>query len=380
MTSQDRIDSALQHKEGDRVPIDFGGHLITSIHMDCYTQLLEYLGEPTEGLQIERYRQRTAVISEDIYRRFQADFRPLVPPWPDLKWSHEGDDTLYTDEWGVSWKQKGKDGLYFEHCASRFEDMPSVDDLKAMDWPDYARPERIAGLADKAEAIIRSGAVPILDLPLGLEIFDAGFNLCGSSNFYMLLALAPDAAAYIMDKQLEAQLDWWRQAIEAMPALNLIRIGDDLGAQDSMLIDPDMYRSLVLPRHEKLFRGIKDMSKERIRIILHSDGAILPVLGDLIDAGIDALNPIQYTVSGIDPAHLKEEYGKDLTFWGGGVDSQNILPNAKPAEVKAEVRKQLDILAPGGGYVFSPIHILQKDVPPENIVAIMEAALEYGGY
>lgn len=196
----------------------------------------------------------------------------------------------------------------------------------------------------------------------------------------MMLALDPKAAEYIMDRQLEQQLAWWTQAFQSIPDLSLIRIGDDLGAQDSMLISPEMYRNLVLPRHKKLFAGIKTASRGRAKIIMHSDGAILPVIPDLIEAGIDCLNPVQYTVPGIDPVLLKKEFGKDITFWGGGIDTQSILPNASPSQVKEEVRRQIDILAPGGGFIFSQVHIIQKDVPPENIVAMFEAVRESGIY
>lgn len=345
MTSKERIETALNHREPDRIPIDFGGHLITSIHIDAYKQLLDYLDLSS-----------------------------------DLEWSRQGDDTIYRDEWGISWRKKGKEGLYFEHYTPFYDSMPTVEALKKKIWPDYSLSKRIDGLPARAESITVSGKVPILDLPLGLEIFDGGFNLCGSSNFYMLLALNQAAATYIMDRQLEEQIAWWSQAICAMPELTLVRIGDDLGAQESMLIDPEMYRALVLPRHQKLFKAIKDISGGRIKIIMHSDGAVLPVLPDLIDAGIDCLNPIQYTVRGIDPVSLKKKFGKNLTFWGGAVDSQNILPHATPGQVKDEVKRQIEILAPDGGFVFSPIHILQKDVPPENIVSMMEAAIEFGKY
>lgn len=380
MTSIERVSLSLNHHEPDRVPIDFGGHLITGIHCDAYKNLLDYLGKDCSNIKIERYRQRTAVVDEEIFQMAHSDFRPLVPPMPDLKWSENESYREYTDEWGVSWKRNKNDGLYYEQNKACFEEMPSIDTLSEKVWPDYSLDKRITGLSEKAEEIFQKEKVPILDLPLGLEIFDAGFNICGSSNFYMLLALDPKAAEYIMDKQLEAQIDWWTQAIHSLPKLNFIRIGDDLGAQESMLVDPDMYRKMVLPRHKKLFREIKDVSEGRVKIIMHSDGAIEPVLGDLIDAGIDCLNPVQYTINGLDPKILKREFGKDLTFWGGGIDTQSILPSATPSEVKEEVKKQIDILAPGGGFVFSQVHIIQKDVPPGNIIAMFEAALEFGQY
>ncbi|NQT59097.1 MAG: hypothetical protein HQ557_08955 [Bacteroidetes bacterium] len=380
MTSEERITITLNHQEPDRIPIDFGGHLITGIHIDAYKHLTEYLRIPKDTLQIERYRQRTAVINELVFERFNADFRPLVPPLPDLKWFENENHTCYKDEWGVTWCKKRDDGLYYEHHQPLYDSMPTIEMIRDTSWPDYSLSKRIVGLHKKVKVVSTLGKVPILDLPLGLEIFDAGFNICGAVNFYMLLALDPQAAAYLMDRQLEAQIDWWTQAIYQIPELTLVRIGDDLGSQDAMLIDPEMYRTLVLPRHKKLFQKIKEVSKNRIKIIMHSDGAIKPIIPDLIEAGIDCLNPIQYSVSGINPVELKKEFGDVLTFWGGGIDTQNIMPNVSPAQVKDEVKRQIDILAPGGGYVFSQVHILQKDIPAENIVAMFDAALEFGGY
>jgi uroporphyrinogen decarboxylase len=380
MNSTERIFLALDHKEADRVPVDFGGHLISGIHIDAYRKLLEYLGMSFDQLRIERYRQRTAVIDEAVHQLFHTDFRPLVPPVPQLVWSDDGSRETYRDEWGVGWERQKDDGDYFECRTPRFSEMPDEEMLRDIHWPDYSKSSRLAGLAHRARTICKEEKVPILDLPLGLELFDAGFNLCGSANFYMMLALDPKAAEYIMDRQLEQQLAWWTQAFQSIPDLSLIRIGDDLGAQDSMLISPEMYRNLVLPRHKKLFAGIKTASRGRAKIIMHSDGAILPVIPDLIEAGIDCLNPVQYTVPGIDPVLLKKEFGKDITFWGGGIDTQSILPNASPSQVKEEVRRQIDILAPGGGFIFSQVHIIQKDVPPENIVAMFEAVRESGIY
>lgn len=388
-SSLDVVRDALDHREPERIPFDFGGHLITGIHLEAYRNLLSHLAmtNPEDSVlqelasrepEVERYRQRTARIDEEIFLRFKADFRPLVPPVPDLQWSEGEGWKAYRDEWGVLWKRPLPEGLYFEHNAPALEEIPDRDSLERFPWPDYGKPQRITGLAERCREISARGKVPILDLPLGLELFDGCFNICGTANFYMLLALDPDAACYMMDRQLEQQLAWWSQAIEAMPELFLIRIGDDLGAQDSMLISPEMYRELVLPRHRKLFQGIKKVSAGRVKIIMHSDGAILPVIPDLIDAGIDCLNPVQYTVHGIDPVQLKREYGRDLVFWGGGVDTQAVLPTASPQAVKDEVRRQIDILAPGGGFVFSQVHIIQSDVPPENIVAMVEAVKGYG--
>ena len=377
MNSIQVFQHAFNHKETCKVPLDWGGHLISGIHWKAYKNLVDYLDVDNKTINIERYRHQTAIIDESILQRFNIDTRPIVPAWPDLSWEEDSLYNMYTDEWGNSWKKEKKAGLYYELDKSQFDSMPSLSELKKAEWADYGKSMRINGIKEKFDKIKKLDKVPIVDLPLGLEIFDAGFNLCGYSNFYMLLALDPKSACYIMDRQLEEQLKWWKQVIDTLPELEFIRIGDDLGSQTAMLIDPRMYRKLVKPRHEKLIKGIKDYSKGKIKIIMHCDGAIVPIIPDFIKMGIDCLNPIQYTVDGMNPVFLKKEFGKDIVLWGGGVDTQSVLPNAKPQEVKDVVRRQIDILAPGGGFVFSQIHIIQADVPPENIVAMLEAVNEY---
>ncbi|MCF7934669.1 MAG: hypothetical protein K9L73_07735 [Spirochaetia bacterium] len=377
MNAVERMECTLDHREPDKVPLDLGGHLITGIHAVAYRNLLDHLGLQDRPVTIERYRQQTARIDEDILERFGVDTRPIVPPVPDLIREETARQSSYYDEWGIRWKKDQPDGLYYELESSRFETMPDLKTLQEMRWPDFSLPKRIAGMKERYDAIEAIQKVPIVDLPLGLEVFDVGFNLCGFVNFYMLLSLDPSAAGYLMDRQVDAQIQWWTQVIDALPSLRLIRIGDDLGSQSSTLIDPEMYRSQVKPRHRRLFKAIKAHSNGRVKIIMHSDGAILPLIPDLIEVGVDCLNPIQYTVHGIDPAALKKTYGKDLVLWGGGVDTQSVLPSATPAQVRDEVHRQIDIMAPGGGFVFSQVHITQADVPPENIIAMLEAVNEF---
>ncbi len=377
MNSVDRITHALNFTETSKIPLDFGGHLITGIHYKAYENLISYLGLSSLPVEIERYRHQTARIDEQILTMFDIDTRPITPVWPDLVWEDTKTISRYTDEWGNVWKKNKEEGLYYELETSRFSSMPSIDELKKLPWPDFTKKRRIEGIKNRFKKIQELGKVPIVDLPLGLEMFDSGFYICGYSNYYMILALDPKAAEYIMDKQVDLQIEWWKQVIDELPDLKLIRIGDDLGSQNSTLIDPAMYRALVKPRHKRLFQAIKDYSKGRIKIIMHSDGAILPIIPDLIECGIDCLNPVQYTVDGIDPKYLKQEFGKDLVLWGGGIDTQSVLPTASPQEVRDEVRRQIDILAPGGGFVFSQVHIVQADVPPQNIVAMLEAVREY---
>jgi uroporphyrinogen decarboxylase len=153
---------------------------------------------------------------------------------------------------------------------------------------------------------------------------------------------------------------------------------DDMAGQQSLLFSPETYRKIIKPRHEKLFFFIKEQAP--IRLFFHSCGAIRPLIADLIDAGIDILNPVQISAAGMDPKELKQEFGRDLIFWGGGVDTQGVLGTGTPEEVKEDVKRNIEALAPGGGFVFAAVHDIQANVPPENIMAMWEAWKAYGVY
>jgi uroporphyrinogen decarboxylase len=215
---------------------------------------------------------------------------------------------------------------------------------------------------------------------LGSEVFDGSFFLRGFENFYLDLAGNPTVACYVMDKMVELQLQYWEMVLQELgDQILIVRLGDDLGEQAKTRISPRMYRKLIKPRHQKLFSSIKKMAKGELYIFLHSDGAIYKLIPDLIEIGVDILNPIQYTATDMDTKKLKQEFGKDLTFWGGAIDPQGTLPSGTPQEVKDEVKRHIDDLAPGGGFVFCQIHNYQDDVPPQNIMAVYEALEEYGG-
>ena len=197
----------------------------------------------------------------------------------------------------------------------------------------------------------------------------------------MDLAAKPSLACSLMDKITELKMEYWRLALDKVGDLiNVIVLEDDLGQQDRTLVSPKMYRKLIKPRYRRLINLLKERKSPWTYIFFHTDGSVYNVLPDLIEMGIDILNPVQVSAAKMDPAKLKKEFGNEITFWGGGVDTQQVLPFAKPEEVKQEVRKRIEELAPGGGFVFSTIHNIQPDVPPENLIAMWEALQEYGKY
>jgi uroporphyrinogen decarboxylase len=206
--------------------------------------------------------------------------------------------------------------------------------------------------------------------------------MTGYEKFFTDMLYNKNLVRAIMDKILEIKMAYWGRALEIMGDRTVvISEADDLGAQNTLLVSLRLYKELIWPYHKALFDFIKRKAQGKAYIFFHNDGAIYPTIPLLIEAGIDILNPFQVNCGGMDDtAKFKREYGKDLTIWGASCDTQRVLPYGTPAEVRAETRRRIEDLAPGGGFIFAPIHIIQGEVPPENIVAWWETLQEYGKY
>ena len=194
-----------------------------------------------------------------------------------------------------------------------------------------------------------------------------------------MLALEQKKVEEYLERYLEFKLEFWDNLLEQIgDMVDVVCESDDLGTQEATWISKDMYRHLIKPRQKKLFSFIK--RRAEVKVFLHSCGSIYDFIPDLIETGVDILNPIQVSAAKMDTAKLKREFGKDLVFWGGGIDTQKVLPYGTKQEIEDEVKKRIDDLAPGGGFVFATVHNIQEDVPPENIVAMLRALNKYGYY
>jgi len=208
-------------------------------------------------------------------------------------------------------------------------------------------------------------------------VYEICWYMRGLENLFIDMAAQPEVLEAIIDRTLAFWLDWFRLFLdEAGDVVDIIMIGDDLAGQNGPLFMPATYRGIVKPRQKRLVQYIK--SRTRAKIWYHSCGAVLEYLPDLVDNGIDILNPVQISARGMDPARLKAGWGDQLSFWGGAIDAQHVLPHASPGEVREHVRRNLAAFKPGGGYVFNNVHNIQADVPPENILAMYDAAYEFG--
>jgi uroporphyrinogen decarboxylase len=285
------------------------------------------------------------------------------------------------DEWGISWKMPVEGGHYFDMTDQPLKKAESAADLDAFPWPDPKQDARFATLKARADAAVEGeGKAYILGRQYA-GIWETALWMCGFEKFFADMLINEDFAHALMRKITELKIAYWEKALETVgDNVLVISEADDLATQSSLLCSPELYERMVHPYHKELFSFIRKKAQSPVHIFYHTCGAVKPLIHYLIDEGVDVLNPVQVNASGMDTKVLKREFGKDITFWGGGVDTQRILPFGTPAEVRDEVKRRIDDLAPGGGFVFATVHNVQSDVSPENFMAMWEAMREYGAY
>jgi uroporphyrinogen decarboxylase len=315
------------------------------------------------------------LLDEEVMVRFGSDGRPLLMgPAPSMLERELSEDS-FIDNWGIMW-HRTPGNHYFEVAKPPLQNA-TLDDIERYPWPDLAHPSRFEGIADKARAIRDAGyAVVALS---GISPFEFSYVMRGVEAWLTDLAANPDFAQALLRKLTDMMLASTIKLLEkAGEYIDVIITGDDLGSQNAPLISPKMYRRLVKPFHAELIGAIK--SRTKAKVFYHSDGNIYPLIGDLIEVGIDLLNPVQVSAKDMgDTARLKREFGDRLSFCGA-IDTQWVLPHGTPDDVRREVRRRIKDLGPGGGYILASVHCIQPDVPPENVCAMFETAIAEGQY
>lgn len=408
MTGRERVLAALEHREADRVPIDCGGHRSSGIAAVAYAKLRRHLGLPDRPIRVYDPIQQLAVIDEDVLDRFGIDtielgraFALEDEHWVD--WVLPDGTPCQMPRWAApergngEWLLRGPTGkvlgrmpdgaLYFEQCYWPFLERDDPDHaaeaLADTIWcgiasppgPLVEGPEGTQRLREGARRLRESTDRAIIGL-FGGNLLECGQFLYRNDNFYMLLAGDPDRAERVLDNLTESHLKNLETFLGAVgPYIDVILFGDDLGMQSGPQISPRMYRRLFKPRHAAMWRRAKELAP--VKVMLHCCGGVRELLDDLIDAGLDAINPVQISCKGMDPAGLKRDFGSRITFWGGGCDTHRALAFGTPDEIREHVLSQMAILAPGGGFVFQQVHNILADVPPRNIEAMFDAASEF---
>jgi uroporphyrinogen decarboxylase len=376
MTSRDRIMRALSHQEADRVPVDMNGTIVTSLTRLAYQNLRSYLELPADDApEVSHFAMDTVRAKEDLLTRYAVDTRSIGMGAPFGYADKRLPDGTLVDEFGIRWRKASYYWDVIEHPLASVV----MGDLGKVQWPDEHDAGRYTGMREKARAMYEgTDRCIVLDIP-GLGPFEGGCFLRGHDNFCADFYENPAYAEAVMDKVTDSMILFWGHLLDEVGEfVQVVAQGDDVGMQNNTFISPAMYRQFVKPRKKRLFDFIH--SRTRAKVFYHSCGSVYDLVPDFIEEGVDILNPIQRSAAKMDIRRLKTEFGKDLVFWGGGIDVQSQLPFLSPAEISDVVKETIDILAPGGGFVFFPSHNVQADVSPDRIDAVYRAVEKYGAY
>jgi uroporphyrinogen decarboxylase len=396
MTSRERVLKSIHHEEPDRLPIDFGGMASTGIMAIAYARLKEHLGITSGEIRIFDMGQQLAEVESEILSRFGVDVISLgnslgeapelwkpwklpngveckIPAGVDLRPDEENGGWLIWEN-DIPMHRMSPSSLYFSENIHPLAGLTTAEELQSVPRP-VITDEELKLLEMRAKALYENTDFAIM-ANFGGNILETGNSLRGFTRFMMDLgrggAFVEDLIGGIVETQLK-NLSLFLEAVGNY--VQIVQFGDDLGMQDRLLMSRGMYQKYIFPGHQQLFQYVHKNSD--CAVFLHSCGSIAPLIPDLITAGVDILNPVQTSAKNMDPRQLKEGFGQQITFWGGGCDTQHVLPFAKPDEIAQHVREQIEIFAPGGGFVFNQIHNIQADIAPENIVAMYDAAREF---
>lgn len=414
MNSRQRIKLAIEHKETDRVPIDFGAMRSTGIAAIAYNKLLKRLGIKKGPVKMYDFMQQLAYPQKEIRDIFHIDAidagqaflenegdwkqwilddnsECLIPGFLNILFEKDG-TVLVKNADGLTLGKKPKSSLYvkqiywsLKECSSIPEKL-SDEDLSNSIWSIPSPPwhldiydknqfqEFIKGIKN-----LYNDTDYAIMLAVGCNLFETGTFIRGMENFLYDIYLDRKGTERLLDRLTEKYLRLLERVLSGVGEyVTILQFGDDLGTQQGTFMSPDIFQKIFIPKYKKMWDFVH--SNSNCKIFLHSCGSLYEFLPYLIDAGLDVINPVQTTAYKMEPERLKKEFGKDITFWGGGCNTRDILPSKKPNEVRDDVKRRIEIFSKGGGFVFNQIHNILADIPAENIIALFEAAYEYGFY
>ena len=395
MTSRERVLATLKHREPDRVPLDLGGTESSGLTGIAYNRLKKHLGLQVRRTEIFDVYQQVTKIEQDLRDIIRPDTVPLLieprqwKPWPlpdgspcliPAGWnphSEQNGETVVRDAAGRVVARMPRGGYYFEPvlaplaAVERPERLPrQCDDIERFDWPSYAD-ETVRSIGERAARLHRTTDLAVV-ANLQLHLLAAGQILRGYETFMMDLVANKPLAHALLGRLTEAYMKRCDGYFaEVRGHVDVVLLNDDLGTQSGPMLSLDCYHEMIWPHQRRLFAHVK--SSSGALLLFHSCGSVARFIPSLIEAGVDALNPVQVSAAEMDTARLKRLYGRDISFWGGGCDTQAVLARGTRSAVQEEVRRRMDELSPGGGFVFTQVHNIQPDVPPANVMAMLEA-------
>jgi len=382
LTSRQRVLTAIHHEQPDRVPLVIGVSNATGIKMKPYKGIKNIAGvQAADDYMYDWPELGTAEIDEETMRRLRSDVRGVLDLEPEevRKRNRERDPhSDYIDSWGSGQSEIGEDDWF--PSVHPLPDARTTADLDSYrGWPDMSDPTRIAHVGDRARRLAEENQYAIMATPWLLFPFERAHAMQGMETFLLNMARDPDFARALMEKIAV----YCKQLMgcflkELGDNVDIIKIGDDLGTQESLMISPKMYREILKPIHADFISYIK--TRTNAKVLFHSDGDVAPLIDDFVEIGVDILNPIQTSAGSMsDLPSLKKRHGNNIVFCGG-IDTHRILPYGSPAEVRQEVKRVIDILGPGGGCMIGAVHTVMNDVPAENVLAMVDAVEEFGHY
>ncbi len=398
MTHRERILCTLNHEQPDKMAIDFGAMRSTGINVIAYNRLRRHLGLPVNNTRLYDVFQQLAEPESDILQRFGGDvvqlhrlcpaFGVSIKKWrPDVL--SDGSPCLVPDGFHPQVNQDGSlqvvvngrvlarrpaQGYWFDSVHHPLENTQSVADIDGHDFGAISSEEQDY-LIQESMRLFEKTDYAILGA-FGGNLLESGQGDFGYARFMEMLVTDRDLVEYYLDKLVASHLADLKIYLQCVNnRIQVIQLGDDFGTQEALQLSPKLYREVFKPRQEKLFRYIHENSS--IKIFLHSCGAIYDILGDLAEIGLDIINPVQISSPNMSPQKLKKEFGKKLVFWGGGCDTQHVLPSAGLDEIRRHVAENIAVFAPGGGYVFTQVHNIQQEIAAERIVAVYETAVAH---
>jgi len=381
LTSRERVQAVLNHERPDRVPIILGASNATGISMPAYRNLKRYLGFEAEERYLYDWPELgTAAIDESILERLHSDVRGVHDREPAAvreRNQMREPGSPYFNSWGVG-SVEGDPGTWFP-AIHPLAETHLIEDLESYPWPDMNDPSRVANVKAEARKLAEENKYAILATPWLAFPLERAYAMQRMDRLMRNIGKYPDFTRVLLTKITECCKTLMGHFLrEIGDDIDMIKIGDDLGMQNSLLMSPKMYRDIVKPIHADYISFIK--SRTKAKLFFHTDGDVFPLIPDFIEMGVDILNPIQTSAGKMSNLEeLKRQFGKDLVFCGA-IDTHRILPFGTPDEVRAEVKRIVEVLGQEGGYMLSSVHTILPDVPPENILAMVDAALEFGGY
>lgn len=381
MTSRERVQAVLNHEIPDRVPIIMGVSNATGVKIRPYRELKKILGVGSEDKYIYDWPELgTALPDERIMQRLHSDVRGLLDRFPKEVYERNQNrppHSPFMDDWGNGQMEIGPDNWY--PGIHPLPNAKTIEELDAYPWPDMDDLYRTAHIREEALKLHNENQYAIMGTPWLMFPFERAIGLQGLEQFLTNMATEPEFAQELLGRITKLCLKNMGHFLDQCgDVLDMIKIGDDLGTQDNLMISPRMYRKMLKPLHAELIALIKQ--KTRAKIFFHTDGDVFNLIEDFIEIGVDILNPVQTSAGRMSNLEeLKNQYGKRIVFCGA-IDTQKILPTGTPEEVKQEVKRVINILGQDGGYMVASVHTIMNEVPAENILAMVDAVEEFGTY